>query len=223
MWAAIWDERTGLSFTIASGLHQHSHSQVRVLWDTWTYFTVSNSRPPTWRARSPYLYPPGTGWPIYTPRVWVPFLLPPTKVEVFEPASTQVSVGRLLLAFASTVVPGFSLLEIHDQDFYSLLDMYMFRNGASSSTKDGLVFLCNHYILCTVVSSISMSMLSWQPCHYGLCAFFVTALYYVTFMQCIQRFPVNEGLCSRLCLNLCNYSETAVSQPNGCRLDRRLV
>jgi hypothetical protein len=27
----------------------------------------------------------------------------------------------LLLAFASTVIPGFCLLKIHDQDFYSLL------------------------------------------------------------------------------------------------------
>jgi hypothetical protein len=29
--------------------------------------------PATWRARSPYLYPPGTGWPSYTLRHWVPF------------------------------------------------------------------------------------------------------------------------------------------------------
>jgi hypothetical protein len=28
--------------------------------------------PPTWRARSPYLYPPGRGRPSYTPRHWVP-------------------------------------------------------------------------------------------------------------------------------------------------------
>jgi hypothetical protein len=26
---------------------------------------------PTWRARFPYLYPPGTEWPSYTPRHWV--------------------------------------------------------------------------------------------------------------------------------------------------------
>jgi hypothetical protein len=48
---------------------------------------------PTWRARSPYLYPPVTGWPSYTPRHWVPFSSPPTTrratVEVFEPASTR--------------------------------------------------------------------------------------------------------------------------------------
>jgi hypothetical protein len=48
---------------------------------------------------------------------------------------------KLLLAFASTVIPGFSILEIQDQDFYSLLDMYVFRNGASSSTKEGSLFL----------------------------------------------------------------------------------
>jgi hypothetical protein len=39
---------------------------------------------PTWRARSPYLYPPGIGWPGYTPRHWVPF-----SSQVFDPASTR--------------------------------------------------------------------------------------------------------------------------------------
>jgi hypothetical protein len=32
---------------------------------------------------------------------------------------------KLLLAFASKVIPGFSLLEIHNQKRYSLLDMCM--------------------------------------------------------------------------------------------------
>jgi hypothetical protein len=49
--------------------------------------------PPTWRARSLYLNPPGTGWPSYTPRHWDPFSSPPTTrratVEVFEPAYTR--------------------------------------------------------------------------------------------------------------------------------------
>jgi hypothetical protein len=48
---------------------------------------------PTWRARSPYLYPPGTGWPGYTPGHWVPFSSPPTTrrttMEVFDPSSTR--------------------------------------------------------------------------------------------------------------------------------------
>jgi hypothetical protein len=32
-------------------------------------------------------------------------------------------------AFASTAIPSFSLLEINDQDFCSLLDKYVCRNG----------------------------------------------------------------------------------------------
>jgi hypothetical protein len=48
---------------------------------------------------------------------------------------------------------GFSLLGIHEQDFYSLPDMYEFRNGASSSTKEGSVFLCRRYVCCTAVSA----------------------------------------------------------------------
>jgi hypothetical protein len=40
-----------------------------------------------------FLYPPGTGWPNYTSKHWVPFSTPPTTrratVEVFEFASTM--------------------------------------------------------------------------------------------------------------------------------------
>jgi hypothetical protein len=46
MWGALSDERTGLSFTIASGPRQRSHFRVRVQWDSWPYFTVSDSRLP---------------------------------------------------------------------------------------------------------------------------------------------------------------------------------
>jgi hypothetical protein len=33
-----------------------------------TFYCLRFEIPSTWRARSPYLYPPGTGWPSYTPR-----------------------------------------------------------------------------------------------------------------------------------------------------------
>jgi hypothetical protein len=40
--------------------------------DSRPYFIVPIlDTPPTWRARSPYLYPPGTGWASYTPGHWV--------------------------------------------------------------------------------------------------------------------------------------------------------
>jgi hypothetical protein len=43
--------------------------------------------------------------------------------------NTYLSV-KLLLGFASRVIPSFSLLEINNQEFYSLLDMYVLRNEA---------------------------------------------------------------------------------------------
>jgi hypothetical protein len=70
-----------------SGPCQSSHSRVLVPQNSRPYFTVSFEAPPTWKARSPYLYHPGTGWPSYTPGHWVPFLSPLTArkaaVEVF--------------------------------------------------------------------------------------------------------------------------------------------
>jgi hypothetical protein len=68
IWGALSDEKTGLSFTMAAGPRQRSHSRVRVPWDLWPYFTVSD-----WR---------------------LPFSSPPTTrrltIEVFDPASARV-------------------------------------------------------------------------------------------------------------------------------------
>jgi hypothetical protein len=36
-----------------------------------TFYCLRYETPPTRRARSPYLHPPGTGWPGYTPKHWV--------------------------------------------------------------------------------------------------------------------------------------------------------
>jgi hypothetical protein len=56
------------------------------------FYCLRFETPPTWRAKSPYLYPPGTAWPSYILRLLVPFLSPPmtrrAMVEVFEPASS---------------------------------------------------------------------------------------------------------------------------------------
>jgi hypothetical protein len=77
MWGALTDERTDLSFTIAAGPREGSHSRVRVPWDSRPYFTLSDSR--------------------------LPFSSPPTirraTVEVFDLASTRDSPtnSRLVL------------------------------------------------------------------------------------------------------------------------------
>jgi hypothetical protein len=84
MWGALSDGSTGLSFTIAAGPRQRNHSRVRV-----ELYCLRIETLPTWKPRSQYLYPPGTGWPSYTPRHWVPFSSPPTTrramMEVFGP------------------------------------------------------------------------------------------------------------------------------------------
>jgi hypothetical protein len=59
------------------------------------FYSLRFETAPSRWARSPYLYPPGTGWPGYTPRHWVPFSSPFTTrratVDVFDPASTRDS------------------------------------------------------------------------------------------------------------------------------------
>jgi hypothetical protein len=133
MWGALFDERTGLSFTIAAG----PRSRVRVLRDSWPHFTVSDSRlphpgGPGLRIYIPKnmvgrLYPPALGstypnledqvpvfisprtwWPSYTPRHWVPFPSPPTTrrvtVEVFEPASTRHTMGSNWLSLTVLLI-----------------------------------------------------------------------------------------------------------------------
>jgi hypothetical protein len=84
----------GLQFTIATGTRQRSHSRVWVPRDSRPRLTASDSRLTQPQGlRSPYLYPPRTGWFMYNPRHWVPFSSPPTTrrvtVEVFGPASTR--------------------------------------------------------------------------------------------------------------------------------------
>jgi hypothetical protein len=67
------------------------------------FYCLRFETPPTWKARSPYLYPPGTEWPGYTQRYWVPFSSPPTTrramVEVFEHTSTRR--GECLVRWSS--------------------------------------------------------------------------------------------------------------------------
>jgi hypothetical protein len=57
---------------------QSNHTWAEVPQNSRPYLTVSFETPPTWRASFPYLYPPGTGWPSYTPGHWVPFMSPLT-------------------------------------------------------------------------------------------------------------------------------------------------
>jgi hypothetical protein len=68
-------------------------------------------------------------------------------------SSSQIwSAGRLKCCWTSPAQSFFvsGLFEIHDQSFVLC---YVFRNGASSSTKEGSVFLLRRYVCCTAVSA----------------------------------------------------------------------
>jgi hypothetical protein len=95
------NERMGLSFTIAAGPRQRSHSRV---WLMTTFYCLRFETCPTWRARSPYLYHPGRGWPTYIPRHWVPFSSPPTTrratVEVFDPPQHDLTTISMYSRFS---------------------------------------------------------------------------------------------------------------------------
>jgi hypothetical protein len=81
---------------------------------------------PVWRARSTYLYPPGTGWPNYTPRHWIPFSSPSTTrratMEAFEPVSTLCSVLSVFRRFLSNYpmwrFSWFALIRLYDTQRY---------------------------------------------------------------------------------------------------------
>jgi hypothetical protein len=108
-------ERTGLSFIIAAGPRQRSHSRVRVPRDSWPHFTVSHSRLPQSGGPVPRIYiPQEEGGPVIPPRHCAPYSSPPTirraTLEVFEPTFTWYGLdgrgfilGRSKLFFYSTV------------------------------------------------------------------------------------------------------------------------
>jgi hypothetical protein len=69
----LWRENGSVIYcTIDSGPCQSNYTWAEVPQNSRPHLTVSSETPPTWRAMFPYLYPPGTGWPSYTPGHWVP-------------------------------------------------------------------------------------------------------------------------------------------------------
>jgi hypothetical protein len=102
MWGVLSDERTDVSFTIVAGPHQRSNSRVRVPWDSWPYFTVSNSRLPQLRGSGPRIYnPQELGGPVIPPGTGLlssPSTTRRATLKAFEPASTR---GRLVLQVKS--------------------------------------------------------------------------------------------------------------------------
>jgi hypothetical protein len=69
MWGAFSDEKTGLSFSFALGPGQRSHSRgPSPAGLTIIFYSFKFKSSPTWKERSPYVYPLGSDWPSYSPQ-----------------------------------------------------------------------------------------------------------------------------------------------------------
>jgi hypothetical protein len=80
---------------------------------------------------------------ISIPHISLPSLLQPPLIVAWLQSSNKgyslLQVGRsvrLLLVSASAAIPGFSLLEIHDQNICSLLHMYVLYSLSADCTED---------------------------------------------------------------------------------------
>jgi hypothetical protein len=125
---------------------------------------------------------------------------------------------KQLLVFTSTVIPGISLLEINHEDFYSLLDMYKYRNGASSSTRDGSVFVGAMFVAPQTpheyIHAVTEFRSLWTLCSFCHCTILSNTTY---------RGFLSLQACAAVFQHLFNYSEMPVSQLNGCRPDHLQV
>jgi hypothetical protein len=113
--------------------------------------------PPTWRARFPYIYPPGTERPSYNPRHWVLFTSPHTThratVEVFSPAYTQ----------------GYLLHEVKVKVTYDWQSVSMSLYQAHSGTCDQ-IFLPVRRLLSESCGLVSVDHPLWQEDGSAICS-----------------------------------------------------
>jgi hypothetical protein len=106
-----------LSFIISAGRRQRSHSQVRVLQDSWPYFTLPDSRLPQPGGPGPHIYipqeqvgpviPPGNGFPFRRPLLltglrWK-YSTPPSHGEGNLWLTTRLLTPRERLSSAESV------------------------------------------------------------------------------------------------------------------------
>jgi hypothetical protein len=147
----------GLSFTTAAGPRQRNHSRVQVPWDSWPYFTVSDSRLP------------------FSP----PLTIRRATVEVFEPASTRgnlTSESELLYDWrftASQFLSAPNPLRLTVSNFF-----YLNPSGHSAYVTSSLTRgrVCRLQLLLTLVSSANLGpLLPQQDQHFRSCPRYITS------------------------------------------------
>jgi hypothetical protein len=89
IWGALSDERTGLSFTIAAGRHQRSHSVVRVPRDSQPYLLSQIRDSSNMGGQVPVFVSPTNRVAQLYSQALCSIFVASYEVEVFEPASTR--------------------------------------------------------------------------------------------------------------------------------------
>jgi hypothetical protein len=116
------------------------------------FYCIRFETPPTWRARSPYLYPPGTGSPLTTSRATVGVfgLASGRDSLIWERAASRLAVYR------QSVRLGAEPLETHGQNifFFSQLNTCGHSPYISSSVTWRLVFQLQ--LLLTLASAFNL-------------------------------------------------------------------
>jgi hypothetical protein len=147
------------------------------------FYCLRFETPPTWRARSPYLYPPGTGWPSYTLRYWVPFssspttrrgyLIPPPHGQI-ERYEYRISLLTTLSSCSSIYSLGMDRIENTSPDSFSVVTSCSYRMDRTENTASQLIHRCVLRI-CFLATGVSadFTVLSFSK-YAPLCIYTVT-------------------------------------------------
>jgi hypothetical protein len=99
------------------------------------FYCLRFETPSIWRARSPYLYPPGTGWPSYTPSTGFPFCCLNCQVKV--------KVKVMLWPMVQSASPSWNKAPIwglRPDPYYCQTVVGLLMWGALSDERKGLSF-----------------------------------------------------------------------------------
>jgi hypothetical protein len=73
MWGTVSDKRIAVVWNCYWPSPAQSFLGLSPVGLATIFYSLRFDTPPTWRARPPYLYPPGTGWPFIPPSTGFPF------------------------------------------------------------------------------------------------------------------------------------------------------
>jgi hypothetical protein len=151
--------------------------------------------PPTWRTRSLYLYPPGIGWPSYTPWHWVHCSSPPTPrrvngegVRAQSQSESELLYNWLFTANQFVLAPSPLRLKATDFSQPNAFDHSPYVTSSCTRKWGCLLWICQ------ASSSVRIAHV---------------ACYWKFLLCTIHKSSVNVGFAKQTCLSYVSYATTA--------------